>query len=385
MELVKHPTLADSICDIRSRKIKRTFFTQINTLLDWQPIIKVLKNHYTKGQSAKGKPSYSGLLLFKMSLLQTWYGLSDYEVEDRVNDSISFSYFCGLHIDQVAPDHSTLSRFRSIMTKAKAYESLFKEINKQLEAHKIIVKTGAIVDASVIDTPLKPKGTTNHKVTQDRKDDQEVEVIKDYPDSVDTEAAWLKKGGKYRFGYKKHHLTENTGIDFMTQTLPNKHPENYIIPIGIRIKNKHSYTFSINHNNLPKDLMIFLEDKKKQTIIRIDNKKYTIDLDATDTGVGRFYLRTSTTDLSKTLHATKNSLNQVRIYLTSKENLKITGLNDSNTTVILYNILGKVVLKKQLKINHSADILISSSLKKGIYIIKIQATNRNINKKIILK
>ncbi len=212
MELVHHPTLADSICDIRSRKIKRTFFTQINTLLDWEPIVKVLKKHYTKGKSATGKPSYSGFLLFKMSLLQTWYGLSDYEVEDRVNDSISFSYFCGLHIDQVAPDHSTLSRFRSMMTKAKAYEPLFKEINRQLEAHKIIVKTGAIIDASVIDTPLKPKGKTNYKVTEDRKDEQEVEVVKDYPSSVDTDAAWLKKGGKYRFGYKKHHITDNEGL-----------------------------------------------------------------------------------------------------------------------------------------------------------------------------
>lgn len=125
MELVRYPTLADSICDLRTRKIKRTFFTQINTLLDWQPIIEILKKHYIKGKSATGKPSYNGLLLFKMSLFQTWYGLSDYEVEDRVNDSISFSYFCDLHIDQVAPDHSTLSRFRTIMTKAKAYEPIF--------------------------------------------------------------------------------------------------------------------------------------------------------------------------------------------------------------------------------------------------------------------
>lgn len=212
MELVKHPTLADSICDLRSRKIKRTFFTQINTLLDWVGIEKVLQKHYTKGKSATGKPSYSGLLLFKMSLLQTWYGLSDYEVEDRVNDSISFSYFCGLHIDQVAPDHSTLSRFRTLLTKAKAYDPLFKEINRQLEAHNIIVKTGAIVDASVIDTPLKPKGKTTHKVTEDRTDPSEVEATKEYADHVDKDAAWLKKGGKYHFGYKKHHVTDNQGL-----------------------------------------------------------------------------------------------------------------------------------------------------------------------------
>ncbi len=212
MEKQHQPTLADSICDLRSRKIKRTFFTQINTLLDWEPIEVVIKKYYNKGKSATGKPSYSGLLLFKMSLLQTWYGLSDYEVEDRVNDSISFGYFCGLHIDEVAPDHSTLSRFRTIMTKAKAYQPLFKEINKQLEFHGIIVKTGAIIDASVVDTPLKPKGKTNHKVTEDRKDEQEIEVTKDYADSVDKDAAWLKKGGKYRFGYKKHHVTDQEGL-----------------------------------------------------------------------------------------------------------------------------------------------------------------------------
>ncbi len=51
-------------------------------------------------------------------------------------------------------------------------------MNRQLEAHKIIVKTGAIIDASVIDTPLKPKEKTTHKVTEDRKDEEEIVVIK---------------------------------------------------------------------------------------------------------------------------------------------------------------------------------------------------------------
>ena len=138
-----------------------------------------------------------------MSLRQTWYSLSDYEVEDRVNDSISFDYFYGLTIDSIAPDHSTLSRFGSMMTQAKAYQALFHEINSQLEACGIIVKTGAIVDASVMDTPLKPKGKTKHKVTENGVDKKEVSVKKDYGNSVDKDAAWLKKGGKFRYGCKK--------------------------------------------------------------------------------------------------------------------------------------------------------------------------------------
>ncbi len=210
MKRIKQPSFADSICDLRARKIKSVFFNQMNELLDWTAISIEIDKHYEKTTNAVGAPSYDGLLLFKMCLLQTWYGLSDYEVEDRVNDSISFSYFCGMTIEQTAPDHSTVSRFRKKLTECKAYEPLFKLINAQLEKHKIIVKTGAIVDASVIDTPLRPKGKTKHKVTQDRED--EIVIEKDYASSVDKDASWLKKRGKYHFGYKKHYVVDPEGM-----------------------------------------------------------------------------------------------------------------------------------------------------------------------------
>ena len=211
MKSQKQPTLADTICDLRARKIKTTFFTQINELIDWNRIEKLIDADYSKGKSVVSKPSYSGLLLFKMCLLQSWYGLSDYEVEDRLNDSISFSYFCGMHIDEVAPDHSTLSRFRTALTKTKTFEKLFSSINAQLEAHQIIVKKGIIVDASVIETPLRPKGKTKHEVTEDRSE-EEIAVKKQYAESVDKDGTWLKKRGKYHFGFKKHHVTDNQGL-----------------------------------------------------------------------------------------------------------------------------------------------------------------------------
>jgi IS5 family transposase len=59
---------------------------------------------------------------------------------------------------------------------------------------------------------IKKLRKTNHKVTQDREDLEEVTVKKEYADSVDKDASWLKKGGKFRFGYKKHHVTDNEGM-----------------------------------------------------------------------------------------------------------------------------------------------------------------------------
>jgi IS5 family transposase len=63
---------------VQKKKIKQEFFNQINQLIDWRPVSNIINSHYPKGESAIGRPSYEGIVLFKMTLLQTWYGLSDY-------------------------------------------------------------------------------------------------------------------------------------------------------------------------------------------------------------------------------------------------------------------------------------------------------------------
>ena len=216
---------------VEKRKIKQDFFNQVNLMVDWRLVSNIINKHYQKGNSATGRPSYDGLVLFKMSLLQTWYGLSDYEVEDRVNDSISFSRFVGISLDDPVPDHSVLSRFRTEMTQKGVYEKLFKAMNKQLEKHKIIVKKGAIVDASIIDSPLKPKGQTTFEIATDRSEDERSDEEKDNENShhnevsknqkgADSEGRWIKKSGKTRFGYKKHIVTDEEGLILGVLTTP---------------------------------------------------------------------------------------------------------------------------------------------------------------------
>jgi IS5 family transposase len=300
MEKYKEPSLADSICDLRKRKVKSAFFLQMNELLDWNLVKKEIDKFYTPKQRSTGQPAYSGLILFKMSLLQTWYGLSDYEVEDRVNDSISFSQFLGMNIEDTAPDHSTLSRFRTRMTKANAYEPLLQEINRQLEEAGVIVKSGALVDASIIDTPLKPKGKAKYVLDQDSEKDREdtntseeksaaatgektaessqtpenastekegqksdkqedaseaEKGERELASSVDKDGAWVKKGGKVRFGFKKHHITDEEGIILDLLTTPaNIHETNTLeellakanLPEGVAVKADKGYASKKN-------------------------------------------------------------------------------------------------------------------------------------------
>lgn len=198
------------------RKIKDDFFHQVDQMIDWRKIDRLIAGYYNKCASATGRPGYSGLVLFKICLLQTWYGLSDYEVESQVNDRLSFSRFAGISMDSSCPDHSVISRFRSALSEQGVYEKLFKAINEQLASREIIVKSGLIVDASLTDTPRRPKGKKEYEVSEDRQEDAPPSkaplLIEKTKSGVDRQARWLKKAGKLHFGYKKHVATDENGM-----------------------------------------------------------------------------------------------------------------------------------------------------------------------------
>ena len=163
------PSFADLL--VGQRKVKQTFFSQIDKIIDWNPIRGIIEIAYTKGNNTTGRPSYDSLVLFKIELLRTWYGLSDGEVEEQVNDRLSFSRFVGLGLEDVAPDSTTVCRFRNILVEADLYDMVLNEINHQLEQQGVIVKRGAIVDASITDSPRRPRGRKEYEIVEDRDEE----------------------------------------------------------------------------------------------------------------------------------------------------------------------------------------------------------------------
>ncbi len=160
---------------------------KINRLVDWKPFETRLKCIYS---SPNGRPSYPVLLLFKCLMLQAWYNLSDYALEEILDDRLSFRRFTGLSVSEKAPDHSVFSRFRDQLIKHQMHEPLFRELDVQLESRGLIIKKGTLVDATVIEAaPKKP--TQNADGTPGKS-------------PLDPEADWTKKGGRYLFGYKAH-------------------------------------------------------------------------------------------------------------------------------------------------------------------------------------
>jgi transposase, IS5 family len=162
-------------------------------LLDWGAIERELGAVYAAGE---GRPAYRPLLMFKALLLQQWYQLSDPGLEEALLDRLSFRRFVGLGLKERVPDHSTMSRFRAQLSGHGLGERLMAEVNRQLEAKRLILKHGTIVDATVVaaavNPPAGPRGT----------------VAPGTGAAQDPDAQWStrKDGGQrhYHFGYKAH-------------------------------------------------------------------------------------------------------------------------------------------------------------------------------------
>lgn len=150
-----------------------------------------------------------------------------------------------------------LSRFRTRLTKADAWDGLLIQINQQIEAHDIMVKKGCHVDASITHSPRKPKSKPRYEVENDREDrDDEadaqaaMQVIEVVQPGVDTEARWVKKNGKSVFGYKQHTLVDNNDLVLAVETTAaNQHDSKSLLALldkaeiepGIRVHADKAY------------------------------------------------------------------------------------------------------------------------------------------------
>ena len=92
-------------------------------------------------------------------------------------------------------------------------------INRQMQAYNITVKQGCHVDASITQSPRKPKTRPAYEVVSDREErDDEIEadkvmqVIEVAQPGVDAEARWVKKGDQSVFGYKQHTMVDGNGL-----------------------------------------------------------------------------------------------------------------------------------------------------------------------------
>lgn len=104
-----------------------------------------------------GRPPYPRLLLFKMHLLQTWFGLSDAQTTFQCEDRLSFRRFLGLGISETIPDSTTLENFRHELQETGLDEGLIKRLDAFFKGKGLLLKEGNMVDATFIEANCRPR------------------------------------------------------------------------------------------------------------------------------------------------------------------------------------------------------------------------------------
>jgi len=164
------------------------FLERLDRTLDWRPLEKSLQAMYP---ARTGRPPCAPLALFKMSLLQHCYGLSDPQCEELVSDRLSWRRFVGLGLSDAVPDETTLVRFRQRLREHRLHENLLALVNRQLQAKGLILKTCTLVDATLLQAARRAPA-------------------KGDPTGGDGDAGYTVKHGQPHYGYKAHVAVDET-------------------------------------------------------------------------------------------------------------------------------------------------------------------------------
>ena len=177
-------------------------------------------------------------------------------------------------------------------------------------------------------------------------------------------------------------LENNEGVNYQTQSLPNTNYEGMVVSVGVDALANDEITITAELNNFPANIKVFIEDKLENTFTRLDEtSNFSTTLSTNLNSTGRFYLHTTSASLS-TGSVLNN--NPVSIFTTSRDNLRIVGIQSSIANIQLFNILGKQVFNTSFKGSGSNDITLPI-LSNGVYIVQVKNETGTINKKVVIE
>jgi transposase, IS5 family len=169
---------------------RERFLAEMDAVIPWDRLIALIEPHYPKPGNGTQPMGLEKML--RIYFMQQWFNLSDPAAEDSIYDSESMRRFANIElVEDVVPDETTILRFRHILEKNGLTGAIFETINALLAEKRLTLKSGTIVDATIISAPSSTKNATGTR---------------------DPEMKQGRKGKTWHFGMKLHVGTDARGI-----------------------------------------------------------------------------------------------------------------------------------------------------------------------------
>ena len=188
---MKQTTFASVAWEKKGKITRRErFLAEMDAVIPWSRLLALIEPHYPKaGNGTQPKPMEQMLRIYFM---QNWFNLSDPQAEDSLYDIESMRSFAGIELmGHDIPDETTILRFRHLLKQHQLTERIFAEIRSLLEEKRLLLKSGTIVDATIIAAPPSTKNAEQAR---------------------DPEMHQTRKGKDWHFGMKAHIGTDRHGI-----------------------------------------------------------------------------------------------------------------------------------------------------------------------------
>lgn len=168
----------------KKRTRRERFLSEMEAVVPWTRLLALIEPHYPKRGARGGRPPMPLETMLRVYFLQQWYALSDPMAEEMLYDSEAMRRFAGIELgDDRIPDETTILNFRHLLEKHALTERLFVEVNRHLADQGITLRSGTLVDATIIDAPSSTKNDAKAR---------------------DPEMSSTKKGNDWYFGMKAH-------------------------------------------------------------------------------------------------------------------------------------------------------------------------------------
>lgn len=125
---------------------------KLSQVIDWRPIATLLESLYP---ATKGEPAWPPLAMFKALLLAVWYDVSDVKLAEALDDRASFRRFCGFSGSEATPERTAFVRYRKALIAHGLDRRLFETVTAESKAKAVRVKTGTLVDATIIASAMR--------------------------------------------------------------------------------------------------------------------------------------------------------------------------------------------------------------------------------------
>ena len=164
------------------RTRRREFLDEMEKVVPWAELVALVSPYLPEGK--RGRPPFPCETMLRIHFMQQWFALSDPAMEEALHDMPVFREFAGLEgWDERLPDESTILRFRHVLEKHKLAMQILQTVNDLLSAKGVMLKSGTVVDATLIAAPSSTKNSSGER---------------------DPEMKQSRKGQQWYFGMKCH-------------------------------------------------------------------------------------------------------------------------------------------------------------------------------------